>query len=63
MEIVGTNGPTPPVVVWHWKLGPSPSWDTIVVLWGWVTVREMEGTPSRPREARSWIRMGDWRCS
>ena len=41
--MLAANGPCPPVVVWPKKSGPSPSWETIVVLWGWVTVRRVGG--------------------
>ena len=35
------NGPCPPVVMWPRKSGPS--WETIVVLWSWVTIRGVRG--------------------
>ena len=37
------NSPCLPVVVWPKKSGPSPSWETVVILWGWVTVRGFGG--------------------
>ena len=37
------NGLCPPVVVWPRKSEPDPSWETIVVLWDWVTIREIGG--------------------
>ena len=37
------NSPCPPVVVWPKKSGPSPNLETVVVLWGWVTVRGFGG--------------------
>ena len=38
-----TNSPCLPIVVLPWKTGPHPSWDTVAVLWGWVTVRGLGG--------------------
>ena len=37
------NGPCPPVVMWTRRSGAGHSWETIVVLWGWVTIRGVEG--------------------
>ena len=37
------NSPCPPVVVLPKKSGPHPSWETVAVLGGWVTVRGIGG--------------------
>ena len=37
------NGPCTPVVMWPRKPGPGPSWETIVAVWGWVTIRGVGG--------------------
>ena len=37
------NGPCPPVVMWPRCSAPGPRWETIVVLWGWVTIRGAGG--------------------
>ena len=38
-RVWAANSPCPPVVVLPKKSGPSPSWETVVALWGCVTVR------------------------
>ena len=63
MEAVGGEQPDPPLVMWPQRSGPGPRWETIVVLWGWVTIRGHGDTPSTPRVARPWTRMGAWLCS
>ena len=37
------NGVCPIVVMWPRRSGPSPSWETIVVVWNWVTIRGVGG--------------------
>ena len=41
-RVWAANSPWPPVVVLPKKSG-HPSWETVAVLWGWVTVRETGG--------------------
>ena len=38
-RVWAANSPCSPVVVVLEKSGPHPSWETVAVLWGWVTVR------------------------
>ena len=38
-RVWAANSPCPPVVVLPKKSGPHPSWETVAILWGWVTVR------------------------
>ena len=38
-RVRAANSPCPLVVVLPKTTGPSPSWETVAVLWGWVTVR------------------------
>ena len=37
------NGPCPPMVMWPRHSGPGPRCETIMVLWGWVTIRGAGG--------------------
>ena len=42
-HVWAANSPCPPVVVLPKKSGPHPSWETMAVLGGWVTVRGTRG--------------------
>ena len=42
-RVWAANGPYSPVVGWPRQSGPVPSLETIVVLWGWLTVRRVGG--------------------
>ena len=42
-RVWAANSPCPPVVVLPKKSGPHPSWETVAVMWGWVTVRGTGG--------------------
>ena len=57
------NGPCPPVVIWPRRLGPGPSWETIVVPWGWLTIRGVGGHAFTTHVARPWTRIVAWRCN
>ena len=42
-RVWAANSPCPPLVVLSKKSGPHPSWETVALLWGWVTVGGTEG--------------------
>ena len=42
-RVWAANSPCPPVVVLPKKSGPHPSWETLALLWGWVTVQGIRG--------------------
>ena len=42
-RVWAANSPCPLEVVLPKKSGPHPGWETVAVLWGWVTVRRIGG--------------------
>ena len=52
-KLGAANGLCPPVVMWPRRSGPGPGGETIVVLCGWVTIREVGGHAfTAPRDGR-----------